>query len=671
MFKLIEPYQPTGDQPTAIEKITRGFLGHKKYQTLLGVTGSGKTYSMGHVINNLQLPTLVISHNKTLAAQLYQEFREYFPENSVHYFVSYYDYYQPEAYLPHSDIYIEKDSRINGEIDRLRHEATQALLSRKDIIIVSSVSCIYNLGNPRDYANMSLELFEGQSLSLTDFVKHLNRLQYFRDYELKRGAFRNTKNEVEVLSATGNTIYRVIFAHNRIKRISVAQQVDTGNLEFAKPHYQSVLQTRVFPAKYWITPDRKLDIAIENIKAELQQWTKKLKSSDKALEAERLTERTFRDIHMMKQTGYCHGIENYSRHLDFRAATQPPFTLLDYFNSKGEFLTIVDESHITLSQLRGMYRGDRRRKQTLVEYGFRLPSALDNRPLVFEEFEKCTGKTLYVSATPAKYELKKAGKTGLVEQIVRPTGLLDPNIKIESTKNQIGHLIEQIKKRSLAGERVLITTFTKRMAEDLTEYLNNAGLKVNYIHSDIKTLDRLEIIRDLRTGAYDAIVGVNLLREGLDIPEVSLVAILDADKEGFLRNATTLIQTMGRATRHINGEVILYGDKITQSMKSAIEETNRRRTIQQEYNKKHGITPRSIKKAIKEYDLPVKRRKEELYTSDYRAVLASNSTGGDAQKAIAQLQKAMQKATKALDFETALMIRDQIIKLRRRAERDF
>ena len=673
LFQLHEPYLPTGDQPNAIKKLTDGFLDGKNKQTLLGVTGSGKTFTMAHVISNLKKPTLIISHNKTLAAQLYQEFKQYFPENSVHYFVSYYDYYQPEAYLPHSDTYIEKDSRINEEIDRLRHAATQAVLSRDDVIIVASVSCIYNLGSPEDYEKMSMEVFEGQKILLVDFIKNVQKLQYIRDYELKRGTFRTTKDEVEIFSATGDVIYKFKIVKGKIVKIGVAKNITQDELEYKRPNFQSLLQVKVFPAKYWITPENKVDIALQNIQTEMQQHTEKLKRRGKGLEASRLTERTLRDIQMIKQTGYCHGIENYSRHLDFRNAGDPPFSLLDFFSAQGgsalggktkkEFLTIIDESHITVPQLRGMYRGDRRRKETLVEYGFRLPSALDNRPLVFEEFEKKIQQTMYVSATPAKYELKKSTKKGLVEQLVRPTGLLDPKIEIVESKNQVEHLIQEIKKRVSQNHRVLVTTLTKRMAEDLTEFLADAEIKVNYIHSEIKTLDRLEIIRDLRLGTYDVIVGVNLLREGLDLPEVSLVAILDADKEGFLRNATTLIQTMGRAARHDKGHVLMYADKITKSMQTAIDETNRRRKIQEIFNKKHGITPQTIKKAIVDFDLPIKRKVKQL-SEDYRIIL-TESENGNFEQMIDRLKRAMEKSVKQLDFETALIIREQIQRLKK------
>ena len=629
--------------------------------TLLGVTGSGKTLTFSHVIANLKKPTLVISHNKTLAAQTYQELKDLFPENSVHYFVSYYDYYQPEAYIPHTDTYIEKDSKINEEIDRLRHGATQSLLTRDDVIIVASVSCIYNLGSPEDYKNLSLEVFEGQKISQPELINFLVKLQYAKDYEIKRGGFRNTKDEVEIFSADGNSLNKIIFSKNKIFRIYAARVSHPDDLESEKPAYQRVLETKIFPAKYWIAPEQKIEIAVENIKTELQKRIRELKKKEKIVEAERLSQKTIYDLRLIKETGYCHGIENYSRHLDFRKHGAPPFTLLDFFKTKDDFLTIIDESHVTIPQIRGMHQGDKSRKNTLVEYGFRLPSALDNRPLRFDEFEKKINQVIYVSATPSKYELKKSGRVGLVEQLIRPTGLLDPTIELRPTQKQIQHLTEEINKRISKGERILITTLTKRMAEDLSEYLADAGIKVNYIHSEIKTLERLEIIKGLRTGQYDALVGVNLLREGLDLPEVSLIAILDADKEGFLRNTTTLIQTMGRAARHVNGHIVLYGDKITRSMKAAIDETSRRRKVQKEYNLKNGITPQSIKKAIKDYDLPIKRKMEKTYHDTLPI-----SAWYDIDEAVKRLEKTMAKAVKQMDFETALMIREQILRLKKK-----
>ena len=647
MFHLNSKFKPKGDQPQAIEKLSRGLVAGKRHQTLMGVTGSGKTYTIANVIANYKKPTLVISHNKTLAAQLYQEFREFFPNNSVHYFVSYYDYYQPEAYIPHTDTYIEKDSKINEEIDRLRHAATQALLTRDDVIIVASVSCIYNLGDPSDYQKLSLHINEGQKIGAEEVARSLKRLQYTQELELKRGSFRKTRNDIEIVPATGDQITRLTFDYKthggqvKIKKISSAKNIDLEKVVYQEPKFERILETRIFPAKYWVAIDDKIEVAVKNIKTELDLHLKKLKKNGFYLEADRLKQRTEFDMQMLKELGYCHGIENYSRHLDFRNSGAPPYTMLDFFATKGEFLTIIDESHLTIPQLHGMHRGDHSRKSTLVEHGFRLPSALDNRPLRFPEFTKRIQQTIYLSATPKEYELKKSGTR--VEQLVRPTGLLDPTIEILPTKDQIPHLLGEIKKRTADKQRVLVTTLTKRMAEDLTEYLAERDIKVNYIHSEIKTLQRLEIIHDLRLGNYDVIVGVNLLREGLDLPEVSLVVILDADKEGFLRNATTLIQTMGRAARHIDGHVIMYADKITRSMKNAIDETNRRRAVQEAYNKKHGIIPASIIKAIKKSDLPAS--KKEKITPD-------------------SLQKQMERAVHDLHFDRAIAIREQILALR-------
>ncbi|MEK7076050.1 MAG: excinuclease ABC subunit UvrB [Patescibacteria group bacterium] len=672
MFKLNSKFQPTGDQPTAIAKLISGLKSGQKHQVLLGVTGSGKTFTMAKIIEHYKKPTLVISHNKTLAAQLYKEFKEFFPKNAVHYFVSYYDYYQPEAYIPHTDTYIEKDSKINQEIDRLRHAATQALISRDDVIIVASVSCIYNLGSPEDYKNLGLQIFENKKVSSSEIVRGLMRLQYVPDIELKRGCFRKTTNEIEIVAPSAQEVIKIKFSAKdrkdvRIEKILQASISDPEELEMKDLKYDKIVETTIFPAKYWITSDDKIGLAIENIKSELQKHVKHLKKEKKFQEATRLQEKTLQDIEMMRQTGYCHGIENYSRHLDFRKAGEPPYSLLDFFASKGEFLTIIDESHITVPQLRSMFTGDHSRKSTLVEYGFRLPSAIDNRPLKFPEFQKRTQKVIYTSATPAKYEMEQAGKNGIAEQLIRPTGLLDPTIEIRPTEGQIPHLVENIKTRTKNGERVIVTTLTKRMAEDLSEHLAEQDIKVNYLHSEIKTLERLKILKDLRLGNYDVLVGVNLLREGLDLPEVSLIAILDADKEGFLRNATTLIQTMGRAARNVNGHVIMYADKITKSIDFAIKETQRRRKKQEKYNKENNITPKTIIKEIGNFDLPVSQKEIQKYGNGDNEIIFF--TNGSRQNAMKQLQKMMDKAIRKMDYETALGLKEQIRKIKSESAR--
>ncbi|MBX4190257.1 excinuclease ABC subunit UvrB [Candidatus Parcubacteria bacterium] len=661
MFKLSSKFNPTGDQPQAIEKLVKGLKTGKKHQVLLGVTGSGKTFTMAKVIEQYKRPTLIVSHNKTLAAQLYKEFKEFFPKNAVHYFVSYYDYYQPEAYIPHTDTYIEKDSKINEEIDRLRHAATQALVSRDDVIIVASVSCIYNLGSPEDYKNLGLEVFEGKKIKSGDFVRSLLRLQYIQDIELKRGAFRKTSNEIEIVSPTGQEVTKIVFKNDVMVKIYRATLNDPEELETKELEYAKIINTIIFPAKYWVTNDNKVGVAIENIKSELQQHVKYLKKIGKVEEASRLQEKTMSDLEMMKQTGYCHGIENYSRHLDFRKPGEPAYALIDFFKSKGEFLTIIDESHITMPQVKSMFNGDHSRKSTLVEYGFRLPSAIDNRPLKLPEFEKKIQKVVYVTATPAKYELEKA-KDNIAEQLVRPTGLLDPTIEINPSANQVPHLIENIRERISHNERVIVTTLTKRMAEDLSEHLASQGIKVNYLHSEIKTLDRLKILKDLRLGIHDVIIGVNLLREGLDLPEVSLIAILDADKEGFLRNTTTLVQTMGRAARHEKGHVIMYADKITKSMDAAIKETQRRRQTQEIYNKKHGITPKTIQKDIGDFSLPSSRKAAQHYGAPGAEIVFFGN--GSKQKAVKELEKMMEKAIRKFDYERAMVIKEQIRKMK-------
>ncbi len=667
MFKIKSQLKLIPPQKEAVEKISKNIQQNEKHNVLLGVTGCGKTFIMANVIEKVQRPTLIIGHNKTLAAQLYQEFKDFFPENSVHYFVSYYDYYQPEAYIPQTDTYIAKDAKINEVIDSLRHEATQNVLTRKDVIVVASVSCIYNIGSPENYQKISLNLKRGQEISRKKFFLNLIRLQYERnDINFQPGKFRVRGNVVEIFSPTGKEIVKIDFSLNKIKKIlktTTKEKINSPeNLNYVRKlqkrfltsehKFKELKEISLFPAKFWVTPQDKIFLAIENIKLELQERLKELKKYKKFLEADRLEKRVNYDMEMLKETGWCNGIENYSRHLEFREPGNPPFTLIDYYPD--DFLVIVDESHMTIPQLYSMYKGDKSRKETLIEYGFRLPSSLDNRPLKFSEFEKKIKKVVYVSATPAKYEMQKISKKKeklLTEVLIRPTGLLDPDIKIKSTKNQISDLISEIKKATNKKERVLVTTLTKRLAEDLSDHLKEKGFKVNYLHSEIKTLERPSILRDLRKGKYDIIVGINLLREGLDLPEVALIAILDADKEGFLRNETTLIQTMGRAARHPNGRIIMYADEITKSMKKAINETKRRRKIQQEYNKKHSIIPKAIEKEIKEWDFIKEKEEIESIKELYKI------------KDIKELKREMQKAAKELNFEKAAKIRDEIKKI--------
>ena len=649
-FKIESNFKPTGDQPDAIDKLTEGLNKDFKHQTLLGVTGSGKTFTMANVIEKVQKPTLVIAHNKTLAYQLASEFKEFFPENSVEYFVSYYDYYQPEAYVAHSDTYIEKDASINDEIDKLRHSATAALYERRDVIIVASVSCIYGLGDPIDYENLVVSLRPGMIKDRDEVMRKLIDIQYMRnDINFIRGTFRVRGDVLEIFPASsGENSVRVEFFGDEIDRI-VEVNALTGEIIGLRNHIS------IFPASHYATTQEKVDAAIIGIEAELEERLKELRDQDKLLEAQRLEQRTRYDIEMLQEMGFCQGIENYSRHLSGRAPGTRPFTLIDYFPD--DFLIIIDESHATIPQIRGMYNGDQARKGNLVDYGFRLPSALDNRPLKFEEFEKLVNQAIYTSATPGPYEAEHSKQ--VVEQIIRPTGLLDPLIEVRPTDNQIDNLVDEIKKVTDRGERVLVTTLTKKMSEDLTKYFKEIGIKVNYLHSDVKTLERMEIIRDLRLGKFDVLVGINLLREGLDIPEVSLVAILDADKEGFLRSETSLIQTSGRAARNLEGKVIMYGDRITNSMEKAISETNRRRAIQEEYNVKNNIVPKSITKDVRDIiEATLVAEEGEIYDDSF--------TNEDIESIVIGLESTMLEAAEKLDFERAAEIRDKIIQLKKR-----
>ena len=655
-FELVSEYKPTGDQPQAIEELVEGFKKGKQFQTLLGVTGSGKTFTMANVIEQLNKPTLIIAHNKTLAAQLYGEFKEFFPNNAVEYFVSYYDYYQPEAYVPSTDTYIEKDSSINDEIDKLRHSATMALMERKDVIIISSVSCIYGLGDPIDYKNMVVSLRPNTIRDRDEIIHKLIEIQYDRnDMDFKRGTFRVRGENLEIFPASyTDSAIRVEFFDDEIERISEIDAL-TGQIKNELEH------VAIFPNSHYVVPPEKMERAIKDIEKELEEQVAYFKSEDKLIEAQRIAERTNFDMEMLRETGFCSGIENYSRHMAGLEPGATPHTLMEYFGD--DFLIIVDESHITIPQIRGMYAGDQSRKSTLVDYGFRLPSAKDNRPLNFEEFESMIDQMMFVSATPNVYEQEH--ELGRAEQIIRPTGLLDPEVEVRPVEGQIDDLITEINKEVAKKNKVLVTTLTKRMAEDLTDYMRDVGIRVKYLHSDIDTLERTQIIRDILLDVFDVLVGINLLREGLDIPEIALVAILDADKEGFLRSETSLIQTIGRAARNAEGHVIMYADNITDSMNKALTETNRRREIQQKYNNEHGITPTTIKKAVrdlisisKEVDRKISDVEKDPESMDYKEL----------KKLIEKVKKKMERAAAELDFETAIEMRDKLAELRKLQE---
>ena len=646
LFNLSAKYEPSGDQPQAIEKLSEGLKSGMREQTLLGVTGSGKTFTMANLIQNYGKTTLVLSHNKTLAAQLYGEFKEFFPDNAVHYFVSYFDYYQPEAYIPRSDTYIEKDSDINEEIDRLRHAATSALLSRKDVIIVASVSCIYGIGNVDDYTSMTIDLEVGELRKRDKLLRQLNDIQYERkDVAFERATFRVRGDSLDIFPAGEETAYRLEFFGDTLERIV---QIDPLTGEISR-ELQSL---KVFPAKHYVTPREQLERAIANIKQESEERIAWFKAHDKLLEAQRLEQRVKFDTEIMEQTGYVKGIENYARYLTNREPGEQPATLMDYFPD--DFLMLIDESHMTVPQVRGMYNGDRARKEILIDHGFRLPSALDNRPLTFTEFDRHINQVVYVSATPSEYELSHSKQ--VVEQIIRPTGLLDPVIEVRPVEHQVDDVIAEIRARNAKHQRTLVTTLTKKMAEDLTEYLTDVGIKVQYLHSDVNTLERSDILRDLRAGIYDVVVGINLLREGLDLPEVSLVAIIDADKEGFLRSESALIQTIGRAARHQEGKVIMYANTVTGSMQRAIDTTERRREIQQEYNTKHGITPQTVQKAIAERMV----EEREAETADVREIDFSKVPKDELRQLSRQLDEQMKLAAANLQFEKAAELRDQI-----------
>ncbi|MBI2954848.1 MAG: excinuclease ABC subunit UvrB [Chloroflexi bacterium] len=653
-FRIVSDFRPTGDQPQAVVKLVDGLRRGHKHQTLLGVTGSGKTFTMANIIEQVQRPTIVIAHNKTLAAQLYSEFRGFFPGNGVEYFVSYYDYYQPEAYIPQTDTYIEKDSAINDEIDRLRHAATQALFTRRDVIIVASVSCIYSLGEPEEYNQVVVSLKKGETRKRDKVLRFLTDIHYERnDVNFVRGKFRVRGDTLEIHPAYEELALRVQFWGDQIERITEIDSL-TGEILSERD------QVDIYPAKHFVTSKEKMVEALKDIEQELEERIKELQEQGKALEAARLKQRTMYDIEMMREVGYCAGVENYSRHLSRRPAGSQPWTLLDYFPD--DFLMFIDESHMSLPQIRGMYGGDMSRKKMLVDFGFRLPSAMDNRPLRYHEFENHIKQAVYVSATPGPYEYEHSEQ--IVEQLIRPTGLIDPSIEVKPTLGQIDDLLEQIRQRVVRGERALVTTLTKRMAEDLADYLREMGVKVHYLHSEIDTLERVEILRDLRLGVYDVIVGINLLREGLDLPEVSLVAILDADKEGFLRSEGSLVQTIGRAARHVDGHVIMYADRVTESMRKAIDETYRRRKVQLAYNEAHGITPVGIRKGIKDITDRVRAVAEERapYTT------GPEMSKSDIMRLVKDLESQMKMAAKNLEFERAALLRDQIVELRRSLE---
>lgn len=651
-FRIVSEYEPRGDQPKAIEELSRGVESGERFQTLLGITGSGKTFTIANVIQEVQKPTLVIAHNKTLAAQLCGEFKEFFPNNAVEYFVSYYDYYQPEAYIPHTDMYIEKDSSVNDEIDKLRHSATSALFERKDVIIVASVSCIYGLGDPIDYSNMVVSLRPGMRRDRDEVIKKLVEMQYERnELNFTRSKFRVRGDVLEVFpSDESEKALRIEFFGDEVERISEIE-VLTGKIMGIRNH------CAIFPASHYVTTREKMERAIRSIEAELEERVAELKAQDKLVEAQRLLQRTNFDLEMMREVGFCQGIENYSRHISGREPGSSPFTLMDYFPE--DYLLVIDESHVTIPQVGGMYNGDRSRKDALVQYGFRLPSAYDNRPLNFKEFEKRINQAIFVSATPGNYERQKSR---IVEQIIRPTGLIDPDIEVHPVQGQIDHLIGQIRDRVDRGHRILVTTLTKKMAEDLTDYLKEIDIKVKYLHSDIDTIERMQIIRDLRLGEFDVLVGINLLREGLDLPEVSLVAILDADKQGFLRSETSLIQTIGRAARNLEGKVIMYADEVTEAMSQAIRETNRRRKLQMDYNEQHGITPKSVEKGVRDVIQATKVAEDE---DTYKAAVKDKIDKDEVKRLVKKMSEEMKAAAASLQFERAAELRDSIRELER------